>query len=72
MNYYPQSEKITICTDISTNLKFYKNKDNVSVNLFNDCYSFVSELKKIFNEYIKNDVDLKGTSVEIGKKIEFK
>ena len=68
MNYYSQSEKITIWTDISTNLKFYKNKDNVSVNLI----SFVSELKKIFNEYIKNDVDLKGTSVEIDKKIEFK
>jgi len=69
---YTQSEKVAICSEIAKNLKNFENKKG-KVNLFNDSYSFISELKKIFNEYIKNEISLKGTLdfLEIGKKIDY-
>jgi len=72
-NFYSQIEKIQICTDITIKLKYLYSIDCVKVNLFNDEYSFVKELKKIFNDYIHNDTNFKGSLafIEIGKKIEY-
>ena len=71
---YTQEEKVAICTDIGINLKEFENGNGVKVNLFNDSYSFVSELKKLFREYIYNDISLNGTLefTEIDKKIDYK
>ena len=58
---YTQEEKVAICTDIGINLKEFENPNGVKVNLFNDSYSFIPELKKLFREYIYNDISLNGT-----------
>jgi len=70
MEFYSEKEKIEICVDISKKLKFFENK-NGTVNLFNDSYTYVPKLKKIFKEYIKGTHDQKGTLEfeEIGKHI---
>ena len=70
---YTQQEKVTICSDIAIKLKEFENGNGVKVNLFNDSYSFVPELKRIFNEYIHGNTFFKGTLdfVEIDKKIEY-
>ena len=73
MEKYTTQEKIQICTEIVTNLKNFKGKDDTPVNLFNGEYSFVKPLKQLFKDYIHGDTFLKGTLdfVEIGKKIEY-
>jgi hypothetical protein len=73
MESYSQIEKIQICTDIATKLKQFENSNGVKVNLFNNSYLFVKELKKIFNDYIHGNTYFKGTLdfVEINKKIEY-
>ena len=45
-----EQEKVSICTDIAKNLKEFENEKGQKVNLFNNEYSFVKELKKLFNE----------------------
>ena len=64
-----QFEKTKICIDIANRLKNFKNEQNISVNLFNENYTFVPKLKKIFQEYIKGTTDFKGTLEfeELGK-----
>ena len=73
MSYYSEKEKVEICLDISKKLKFYENKDGMTVNLFNESYSFVKPLKNIFSEYIKDSKDYSGTLEfeEIGKQIKY-
>jgi len=71
---YNQNERISICYDISTQLRGFQNEQGVAVNLLNDEYSFVKPMKKIFNDYIhdgkaRNNVIM--DFEEIGKKIEF-
>ena len=70
MSFYTEKEKLEICLDISNKLRNYENK-NGSVNLFNDCYTFIPKLKKIFQLYIKGTQDYRGTLEfeEIGKNI---
>jgi hypothetical protein len=72
MEYYSQEEKIEICTDIANRLKRFQGQHG-PVNLFNESYSFVKPLKKIFNDYIHGNTYFKGTLefVEIGKTIEY-
>ncbi len=72
-NNYTQQERVAICSDIATNLKQFENAKGEKVNLFNETYSFVLELKRLFNEYIHNEISLKGSLdfVEIGKKIDY-
>jgi hypothetical protein len=73
MNKLTEQEKVSICTDIAKNLKEFENEKGQKVNLFNNEYSFVKELKKVFNEYIHNETSLKGSLhfVEINKKIDY-
>lgn len=68
-----QLEKTKICIDIANRLKNFKNEQNISVNLFNENYTFVPKLKKIFNEYIHGSTYYKGKLEfeEIGKYIEY-
>jgi hypothetical protein len=73
MACYSEKEKVEICLDISNKLRNYKNKDNLTVNLFSESYTFVPKLKEIFQKYIKGISDVSGTLEfeEIGKQIVF-
>ena len=70
--FYNQKEKIEICVDIAKKLKFFENEKG-SVNLFNECYTFVPKLKDIFSNYIKDTRDYTGVLdfEEIGKQIKY-
>jgi len=65
---YSQKEKLEITLDNVKKLKEYP-----GVNLFNDCYTFIPKLKKVFQEYIKGNSSLTGTLEfeEIGKQIKY-
>ena len=71
--FYLQSEKIQICTDIAQKLKNFKTQDNQIIDLFKESFGYTAKLKKIFNDYIKGDTYFRGTLLfeEIGKKIEY-
>ena len=71
--FYNQKEKVEICLDIAKKLKFYENHNGIIVNLFNESYTFVQELKKIFADYIKDTRDYSGilTFEEIDKEIKY-
>ena len=73
MEYLTSSQKLQITLDIVQKLRAFEGPHG-PVNLFNDEYSFVPELKKIFKEYIKSDKQFKGTLEfkEIGKFIEYR
>ena len=71
-----KKERCDIILDIVYKLKNYKT-ENGTINLYNEEYSYHDELKKIFNEYIKQDdenmKDFSGTLKfnEIGKNVEY-
>ena len=73
MEYLTISQKLQITLNIIDKLRFFEGPHG-PVNLFNEEYSFVQELKKIFKEYIKSDKQFKGTLEfkEIGKVIEYR
>ena len=73
MEHLSQFEKLQITLDIVHKLKTFEGP-NGKVNLFNDQYSFIPELKKIFNDYIHSDRTFKGTLEfkEIGKIVEYR
>jgi hypothetical protein len=73
MDNYTRSEKVEICLNIANSLKNYRGKDDTPVNLFNENYSFVPQLKKLFNEYINGHTYFRGSLdfVEIGKRIDY-
>jgi len=73
MENYTRSEKVEICLNIANSLKEYRGKDDTPINLFNETYSFVVALKKLFNEYINGETYFRGTLdfIEIGKKIDY-
>ena len=48
MEYLSQLQKLQITLDIVHKLKTFEGP-NGKVNLFNDSYSFIPKLKKIFN-----------------------
>ena len=72
-DFYNYNEKVEICTDIAKKLKFFKNDKGISVNLFNENYTFIPKLKKIFSEYIKDTRDYSGILEfeEINKQIKY-
>ena len=72
MEFYSEKEKVEICVDIAKKLKFYENEKG-TVNLFNENYTFIPKLKKIFADYIKNTRDYSGSLEfeEIGKQIKY-
>jgi len=73
MSFYTEREKLEICLDIAKKLKFYENAQGVTVNLFNENYTFIPKLKDIFSNYIKDTKDYSGVLEfeEIGKQIKY-
>jgi hypothetical protein len=73
MHNLTQADKLLITLDIIRKLKNFSGP-NGAVDLFNEEYSFVKELKKIFNDYIHGDRSYKGTLdfIEIGKQIDYR
>jgi hypothetical protein len=71
---YSQEEKVQITVDIAKKLKYFETQSGQIVNLFNTNYMYVPKLKKIFNDYIHGNTELRGTLEfeEIGKKIEYR
>lgn len=76
--FYSKIERLQIVLEIVNKLKNFKCKNNTIINLYDDnLCSFIGELKKIFNNYIKQDenklIDYKGNLYfeEIDKKIEY-
>ena len=59
--FYNTREKTEICVDIAKKLKSFENSNGITVDLFNETYSFVPKLKQIFSDYIKNTQDYSGT-----------
>ena len=72
-SFYNQKEKTEKCFDIAKKLKFFENSNGISVNLFNETYTFIPKLKQIFSDYIKNTSDYSGILEfeEIGKQIKY-
>jgi hypothetical protein len=72
MENLSQADKLLITVDIANKLKNFEGP-NGKVNLYNDSYSFVKELKQIFKNYINGDRGYKGSLnfVEIGKVIDY-
>ena len=72
-NFYKTQEKTEIWFDITKKLKSFQNSNGITVDLFNENYSFVPKLKKVFTDYIKNTQDYSGTLdfEEIGKTIKY-
>lgn len=76
--FYNKIERLNIVLNIVKNLKQFKCKNNTIINLYDDnlCH-FITELKQIFNNYIKQDdanlIDYKGILYfeEIDKNIEY-
>jgi hypothetical protein len=71
-------ERLQIVLQIVNNLKNYKSTHNTIINLYdNNLCHFITELKEIFKNYIKQDdtnlVDYKGTLYfeEIDRNIEY-
>ena len=73
MEYLSQAQKLQITLDIVYKLRTFEGP-NGKVDLFNDSYSFVPELKKIFTDYIHSEKVYKGTLdfKEINKKIDYR
>jgi hypothetical protein len=72
MEYLTQIDKVKITVDIANKLRNFEGP-NGKVNLFNEEYSFIKELKTIFNDYIHSDKQFKGTLqfLEINKTIDY-
>ena len=73
MEYLTQLDKLQITLDIIYKLRNFEGP-NGTINLFEDTYTFVPKLKKIFNDYIHSDRQFKGTLFfeEIGKNIDYR
>lgn len=70
MSIYSQKERMNIIIDIMTKLKNFKLNNGETINLYDNNYSFIKELKELGNRYIKEGKTLKGILdfEEIGKK----
>ena len=72
-----REERLAIVLDIAKKLKNYVLPNGETMDVYEDHYSFVPELKQIFNDYIKQDdalpLDYSGILrfEEIGKDIEY-
>ena len=75
--YYTKKERLEIVLDIAKKLKNFKCKNGEIMNLYDDCYSFIIEFKKICNDYVNQEddkvIEYKGELEfeEIGKRIEY-
>lgn len=77
MNYYNRKERLLMCVDIAKKLQNFEGKNGQMINLYNDEYQFVKDLKEIHNKYIKqednNVQEFRGSLFfdEIGKNIDY-
>jgi hypothetical protein len=77
--FYTKEERMGIVMETVKNMKQVRSKNGKIVDLYNEnMFYFVKELKKIFNDYVKQDdasvVEFAGTLdfVEVGKIVEYK
>ncbi len=72
-----RAERLSIVLDIAKKLRNYTLPNGETIDLYQDHYSFIPELKEIFNNYVKQDdelpLDFAGILLfsEIGKDIEY-
>jgi dTDP-4-amino-4,6-dideoxygalactose transaminase len=73
MEYLTQLDKLQITLDIIYKLRNFEAPDG-KIDLFDEKYSFVPKLKKIFNDYIHSEKQFKGSLAfeEIGKQIDYR
>jgi hypothetical protein len=73
MSTYTEKERVTIVIDMMKNLKKFKLNNGEILDLYNNNNSFITELKVIGNNYIKEGKTQKGYLFfkEINKKIEY-
>jgi hypothetical protein len=77
IKFRTRAERLEIVLDIAKKLRSYVLKNGETMDLYQDTYSFVPELKQIFNDYVKQDdelpLDFAGMLrfEEIGKDIEY-
>lgn len=72
MNYKSQQEKLEIVMDLIKKLQHFDTNVGPQ-DIFLSHYTYVDKCKKMFNDYIRNDVRQKGKFMfeEIGKYIEY-
>ena len=72
MNYKSQQEKLEIVMDLIKKLQHFETNVGPQ-DIFLSHYTYVDNCKKMFNDYIRNDVRQKGKFMfeEIGKYIEY-
>lgn len=58
ITFRPRAERLSIVLDIAKKLRSYRLPDGEIVDLYDDKYSFIPELKQIFNDYVKQDDEL--------------
>ena len=57
MSFRTQQEKLCIVLDIVKKLSNFNASDmSKSINLYNDSYPAIAQLKSVFDEYIKTDI----------------
>ena len=71
--YWNRQEKVEMCLDIANKLRSFQNQQGIPVDLFQEHYSFVPKLKKIFADFIDDTKDYSGVLEfeEIGKHIKY-
>lgn len=77
--FYTKEERMGIVMETVKSMKQFRSKNGKIVDLYNEnMFGFVKDLKKIFNEYVKQDdtsvVEFAGTLdfVEVNKIVEYK
>ena len=77
--FYTKEERMGIVMETVKSMKQFRSKNGKIVDLYNEnIFCFVKELKKIFNDYVKQDddsvVEFAGTLdfVEVNKIVEYK
>jgi hypothetical protein len=77
IKFRSREERLEIVLDIAKKLRNYTLVNGNTMDLYQDTYSFISELKNIFNDFVKQDdmlpLDYSGILrfEEIGKDIEY-
>ena len=77
--FYTKEERMGIVMETVKSMKQFRSKNGKIVDLYNEnMFYFVKDLKKIFNDYVKQDdasvVEFSGTLdfVEVSKIVEYK
>jgi hypothetical protein len=74
---YTSKERLLMCIDIVKKLQNYEGKNGHIINLYNEEYQFIKDLKEIHNKYIKqpddNVKEYRGSLFfeEIGKRVDY-